>query len=90
MAAHPQRFFEATEMPTEGWWEALFPDPAATAAGAPVLETEAPLGKTVTEPKKLLDSTRGSAKVRDPTGRKVRGAGERSERAPQTGQEKTS
>src|SRR5882672_5894970 len=25
-------FFEATEMPTAGWWEALWPDPAAALA----------------------------------------------------------
>lgn len=29
MTSHPLGFFEGTEMPTEGWWEALFPDPAA-------------------------------------------------------------
>ena len=28
MADKPQGFFEGTEMPTAGWWEALFPDPA--------------------------------------------------------------
>lgn len=25
---HPEGFFEGTEMPTAGWWEALWPDPA--------------------------------------------------------------
>jgi SAM-dependent methyltransferase len=28
MADRPQGFFEGTEMPTAGWWEALWPDPA--------------------------------------------------------------
>jgi len=28
MTEHPSGFFEATEMPTTGWWEALWPDPA--------------------------------------------------------------
>ena len=28
MAGHPPGFFEGTEMPTAGWWEALWPDPA--------------------------------------------------------------
>jgi predicted methyltransferase len=26
------RFFEGTEMPTAGWWEALWPDPAGVLA----------------------------------------------------------
>jgi hypothetical protein len=25
-------FFEGTEMPTAGWWEALWPDPAGVGA----------------------------------------------------------
>jgi SAM-dependent methyltransferase len=28
---HPPGFFQGTEMPTAGWWEALFPDPAGIA-----------------------------------------------------------
>lgn len=28
MTDHPAGFFEGTEMPTAGWWEALWPDPA--------------------------------------------------------------
>ena len=28
MADRPQGFFQGTEMPTAGWWEALWPDPA--------------------------------------------------------------
>lgn len=28
MAGKPPGFFEGTEMPTAGWWEALWPDPA--------------------------------------------------------------
>ena len=28
MTNHPPDFFEGTEMPTAGWWEALWPDPA--------------------------------------------------------------
>ena len=28
MTNHPVDFFEGTEMPTAGWWEALWPDPA--------------------------------------------------------------
>ena len=28
MTDHPQEFFLGTEMPTAGWWEALWPDPA--------------------------------------------------------------
>jgi ubiquinone/menaquinone biosynthesis C-methylase UbiE len=28
MADHPAGFFQGTEMPTAGWWEALWPDPA--------------------------------------------------------------
>jgi SAM-dependent methyltransferase len=43
MTKHPG-FFEGTEMPTAGWWEALWPDPAAilarvgVAAGASVVD----------------------------------------------------
>jgi protein-L-isoaspartate O-methyltransferase len=35
MTDHPQGFFQGTEMPTAGWWEALWPDPAGvlTAVG---------------------------------------------------------
>jgi ubiquinone/menaquinone biosynthesis C-methylase UbiE len=29
---HPPGFFEGTEMPTAGWWEALWPDPACVLA----------------------------------------------------------
>src|SRR5262245_337704 len=32
MPDHPTGFFEGTEMPTAGWWEALWPDPAAVLA----------------------------------------------------------
>src|SRR5579872_1621619 len=32
MTGHPPGFFEGTEMPTAGWWEALWPDPAAVLA----------------------------------------------------------
>ena len=32
MPDHPAGFFEGTEMPTAGWWEALWPDPAAVLA----------------------------------------------------------
>ena len=28
MTDHPSGFFQGTEMPTAGWWEALWPDPA--------------------------------------------------------------
>ena len=28
MTDHPPGFFQGTEMPTAGWWEALWPDPA--------------------------------------------------------------
>jgi len=28
MADRPQGFFQGTDMPTAGWWEALWPDPA--------------------------------------------------------------
>jgi SAM-dependent methyltransferase len=28
MTDHPAGFFQGTEMPTAGWWEALWPDPA--------------------------------------------------------------
>ena len=28
MPDHPAGFFQGTEMPTAGWWEALWPDPA--------------------------------------------------------------
>jgi SAM-dependent methyltransferase len=35
MADHPAGFFQGTEMPTAGWWEALWPNPAGvlTAVG---------------------------------------------------------
>ena len=29
MPDHPAGFFDGTEMPTAGWWEALWPDPAS-------------------------------------------------------------
>ena len=32
MTDHPQGFFLGTEMPTAGWWEALWPDPAGVLA----------------------------------------------------------
>ncbi len=32
MADKPAGFFEGTEMPTAGWWEALWPDPAGVLA----------------------------------------------------------
>src|SRR6266700_6235334 len=32
MANHPLGFFQGTEMPTAGWWEALWPDPAGVLA----------------------------------------------------------
>jgi len=32
MATRPAGFFEGTEMPTAGWWEALWPDPAGVLA----------------------------------------------------------
>ena len=32
MADHPEGFFQGTEMPTAGWWEALWPDPAGVLA----------------------------------------------------------
>jgi 2-polyprenyl-3-methyl-5-hydroxy-6-metoxy-1,4-benzoquinol methylase len=32
MADHPAGFFQGTEMPTAGWWEALWPDPASVLA----------------------------------------------------------
>jgi ubiquinone/menaquinone biosynthesis C-methylase UbiE len=32
MTDHPQGVFQGTEMPTAGWWEALWPDPAAVLA----------------------------------------------------------
>jgi protein-L-isoaspartate O-methyltransferase len=32
MTDHPPGFFEGTEMPTAGWWEALWPDPAGVLA----------------------------------------------------------
>jgi protein-L-isoaspartate O-methyltransferase len=34
MTDHPPGFFEGTEMPTAGWWEALWPDPAGVLAAA--------------------------------------------------------
>jgi ubiquinone/menaquinone biosynthesis C-methylase UbiE len=36
MEAHPPGFFEGTEMPTAGWWEALWPDPAGVLAAVGV------------------------------------------------------
>jgi hypothetical protein len=27
MSGNPPGFFDGTEMPTAGWWEALWPDP---------------------------------------------------------------
>jgi SAM-dependent methyltransferase len=32
MSSKPPEFFEGTEMPTAGWWEALWPEPAAVLA----------------------------------------------------------
>ena len=32
MPDHPTGFFEGAEMPTAGWWEALWPDPASVLA----------------------------------------------------------
>jgi ubiquinone/menaquinone biosynthesis C-methylase UbiE len=32
MTGRPPGFFEGTEMPTAGWWEALWPDPAGVLA----------------------------------------------------------
>jgi protein-L-isoaspartate O-methyltransferase len=32
MIDHPAGFFQGTEMPTAGWWEALWPDPAGVLA----------------------------------------------------------
>jgi ubiquinone/menaquinone biosynthesis C-methylase UbiE len=32
MTDHPSGFFQGTEMPTAGWWEALWPDPAGVLA----------------------------------------------------------
>ena len=32
MTDHPAGFFQGTEMPTAGWWEALWPDPAGVLA----------------------------------------------------------
>jgi SAM-dependent methyltransferase len=32
MADHPVGFFQGTEMPAAGWWEALWPDPAGVLA----------------------------------------------------------
>jgi 2-polyprenyl-3-methyl-5-hydroxy-6-metoxy-1,4-benzoquinol methylase len=36
MDVHPPGFFEGTEMPTAGWWEALWPDPAGVLAAVGV------------------------------------------------------
>jgi SAM-dependent methyltransferase len=36
MASNPPGFFEGTEMPTAGWWEALWPDPAGVLAAVGV------------------------------------------------------
>ena len=32
MTDRPPGFFQGTEMPTAGWWEALWPDPAGVLA----------------------------------------------------------
>jgi 2-polyprenyl-3-methyl-5-hydroxy-6-metoxy-1,4-benzoquinol methylase len=32
MTDRPDKFFQGTEMPTAGWWEALWPDPAGVLA----------------------------------------------------------
>jgi predicted methyltransferase len=32
MMEKPAGFFQATEMPNSGWWEALWPDPAGVLA----------------------------------------------------------
>jgi hypothetical protein len=32
MTDRPPGFFQGTEMPTAGWWEALWPDPGAVSA----------------------------------------------------------
>ena len=32
MTDHPPGFFQGTEMPTAGWWEALWPDPVSVLA----------------------------------------------------------
>ena len=32
MTDHPPSFFQGTEMPTAGWWEALWPDPGGVLA----------------------------------------------------------
>jgi ubiquinone/menaquinone biosynthesis C-methylase UbiE len=37
MPEHPTGFFEGTEMPTAGWWEALWPDPAGVLAAVGLL-----------------------------------------------------
>ena len=37
---HPPGFFEATEMPTAGWWEALWLDPAGRARDRSVFGKE--------------------------------------------------
>ncbi|MEI7805639.1 MAG: methyltransferase, partial [Hyphomicrobiales bacterium] len=34
MTDKPAGFFQGTEMPTAGWWEALWPDPAGVLAKA--------------------------------------------------------
>jgi protein-L-isoaspartate O-methyltransferase len=36
MTDNPPGFFQGTEMPTAGWWEALWPDPAAVVAAVGV------------------------------------------------------
>ncbi len=36
MTERPSGFFEGTEMPTAGWWEALWPDPAGALAAVGV------------------------------------------------------
>lgn len=37
MSDKPAGFFEGTEMPTAGWWEALWPDPAGVLASVGLL-----------------------------------------------------
>jgi ubiquinone/menaquinone biosynthesis C-methylase UbiE len=34
MSSSFRGFFEGTEMPTAGWWDALWPDPAGVVAAA--------------------------------------------------------